>query len=155
MGVLAPTTEHTHTSRHAPLSSFRITYLHSIIHTLKKSPRPSTVMFWPVPGTYPCHCFAWIWPPNLFLFSLSLICLHFFCLLMFFTNKWTLCKSCVSAMFTQQGQEDGKSYLAYRNGGAVQTRAVMPDTFRSIAKGRVRETRTVKISQNVLPWALQ
>ena len=101
------------------------------------------------------HCFVLIWPPILFLFSHSLTCLHFFCLSMFFKNKWMLCKSCVSAMFTQQGQEDGKSYLAYKDGGEVQTRAVMPDTFRSIAKGRDRETRTVKISQNVLSWALQ
>lgn len=74
---------------------------------------------------------------------------------MFLKNKWMLCKSCVSAMFTRQGQEDGKSYLAYKDGGEAQTRAVMPDTFRSIAKGRVRGTRTVKMSQNVLSWALQ
>lgn len=50
-------------------------------------------------------------------------------------------------MSTQQGQEDGKSYLAYKDEGEVQARAVMSDTFRSIDKGRVRETRKVKITQ--------
>lgn len=65
------------------------------------------------------------------------------------------CKSCASAMFTQQGQEDGKSYLAYKDGGEMQTQAVMPDTFRSTAKCRVRETTTAKMSQNVLSWVLQ
>lgn len=29
-------------------------------------------------------------------------------------------------MFTQQGHEDGNSYLAYKDGGEVQTRAVIP-----------------------------
>lgn len=100
------------------------------------------------------HCFVLIWPPIFFFFSYSLTCLHFFCLSMFSKKKWMLCKSCVSAMFTQQGQEDGKCYLAYKDGGEVQTRAVMPDTFRSIAKSRDKETWTVKISQNVLSWAL-
>lgn len=144
MGALTPTAEHTHAGRHALRSWFRTTYLPCIVQALFMQ------FFW---------CLCWFDVPILFLFFLthlpSLTCLYFFCLLMFFENKWMLCKSCVSAMFVQQGQEDGKSYLAYKDGGEVQTRAVMPDSFRSIAKCRVRETRTAQSSQNVLSWALQ
>lgn len=38
---------------HAPLSRFRITYLHSLIHALKKNPRPFMVIFCSVLRAYP------------------------------------------------------------------------------------------------------
>lgn len=159
-GCLANGCAYTHSRTHARQQACTSVLIQDDISTqhhthTEEDPTPLHGHFLVCAKSISPHCFVLIWPPSLFLFSHSLTCLHFFCLSMFFKNKWMLCKSCVIAMFTQRGQEDGKSYLAHKDGGEVQTRAVMPDTFRSIAKCRVRETRTVKISQTVLSWALQ
>lgn len=119
-------------------------------HT-KKSPRPSMVILWSVLRAHPSYCFVLSWPPFYFFLLIHLPASAFICFSK--TNKCYANLCYRKPYLVRSGRWQNLSGI--QRWGRSANKSSHADPFRSRAEGGVRETRRVKISQNVLSWALQ